>query len=220
MNTALLLLADSRLPAGGHAHSGGLEAAASCGLVQDLESLRDFLRGRLETAGVVAAGLAARAVTLSLGPGFGTARWVELDQEADARTPSGALRTASRQQGRSLLRVARTAWPDPILAELEDPHHPVALGAIVGAAGGSPSEAAQLALTMSITGPASAAVRLLGLDPITVQATLAALSPRVDALASRVEAGAEAAGLPAVAAPLLDIFAELHRQSEVRLFES
>jgi urease accessory protein len=209
LNTALLLLADSRLPAGGHAHSGGLEPAVSAGSVHDLDSLRDFLCGRLETSGAVAAGLAFRAASLCAGDD-----WDGLDREADARTPSPAQRAASRQQGRALLRVARGAWPHPVLDLLRDPHHPVALGATVTAAGGVPQDAARIAVTMSITAPASAAVRLLGLDPIAVHAMLAGLAPRADALAESIR------DLPAVSAPLLDLFAELHRQSEVRLFES
>jgi urease accessory protein len=56
-----LLLSDSRFPAGGHAHSGGVEPAVTAGTVSDLGSLEAFLRGRLRTAGLVAAGLAAAA---------------------------------------------------------------------------------------------------------------------------------------------------------------
>ena len=41
--SALLLLADSRLPAGGHAHSGGLAAAVSAGTVDDEVTLAGFL---------------------------------------------------------------------------------------------------------------------------------------------------------------------------------
>ena len=55
------MLADARFPAGGHAHSGGLEGAVTAGMVTDVGSLELFLRGRLATAGVVAAGLAAAA---------------------------------------------------------------------------------------------------------------------------------------------------------------
>jgi hypothetical protein len=58
-----LLLSDSRFPAGGHAHSGGVEPAVTAGTVTDVASLEVFLRGRLATAGLVAAGLAAAALT-------------------------------------------------------------------------------------------------------------------------------------------------------------
>ena len=59
MTAALLTLADSRLPAGGHTHSGGVEQAVAAGLVHDPSSLAVFLLRRLTTSGAVAAGLAA-----------------------------------------------------------------------------------------------------------------------------------------------------------------
>ena len=61
MTAALLTLADSRLPAGGHTHSGGVEQAIAAGVVDDPRTLTAFLRRRLHTAGAVAAGLAAAA---------------------------------------------------------------------------------------------------------------------------------------------------------------
>ncbi len=45
----LLTLADSRLPTGGHVHSGGVEEAVTEGLVRDLATLRAFLRRRIRT---------------------------------------------------------------------------------------------------------------------------------------------------------------------------
>ena len=105
MTAALLTLADSRLPAGGHAHSGGVEQAIASGVVRDVPSLAAFLGRRLRTAGAVAAGLAAAAC------GADVAALACLDAEADARTPSPALRAASRQQGRGLVRIGRRAWP-------------------------------------------------------------------------------------------------------------
>ncbi|TDC89127.1 urease accessory protein UreF, partial [Nonomuraea deserti] len=60
---ALLVLADGRFPSGGHAHSGGAEAAVTAGRVHDVATLREFCRGRLHTSGLVAAGLAAAAAT-------------------------------------------------------------------------------------------------------------------------------------------------------------
>ena len=61
MNSALLALADSRLPAGGHAHSGGVEQAIAAGVVTDPRSLSTFLCRRLATSGSVSAGLADAA---------------------------------------------------------------------------------------------------------------------------------------------------------------
>jgi urease accessory protein len=217
MDAALLLLADSRLPAGGHAHSGGLEPAAATGAVRDLDTLAGFLRGRLATAGLVAAGLAAASASHG-------ADWARLDAEADARTPSPAQRRASRAQGRALLRVARTAWPHPVLDELASaeggPHHPVALGAAVAVVGGTPERAAAVAAYGSVTGPASAAVRLLGLDPIGVQRVLADLAGRIDAVAAEAASAVREGTPPAASAPALDLFAELHQQADLRLFES
>ena len=57
---ALLVLADGRFPAGGHAHSGGVEAAVARGPYHDADSLEAFCRGRLHTAGLVAAGAGRR----------------------------------------------------------------------------------------------------------------------------------------------------------------
>jgi len=215
---AALLLADARFPGGGHAHSGGLEPAATAGAVTDLASLEVFLRGRLRTAGMVAAGLAAAACAHA-----GDGLWSELDAEADARTPSPAQREASRRQGRALLRAACAAWPDARwLAGLTAPHHAVVLGAAAAAAGCTPHEAARIAAYQSVTGPASAAVRLLALDPMRATAVLARLAADVDDTAAR--AAACAAGplsdLPYPSAPALDLLAEAHVRAEVRLFES
>ncbi|MFV2120289.1 urease accessory protein UreF, partial [Streptomyces sp. Act-28] len=57
--SALLVLADGRFPAGGHAHSGGVEPAVRAGRVQDAADLERFCRGRLHTTGLTAAALAA-----------------------------------------------------------------------------------------------------------------------------------------------------------------
>ena len=205
MNSVALLLADARFPAGGHAHSGGLEPAHSTGLVTDLPSLELFLRGRLRTAGVTAAGLAAAACQ------HGAEAWACLDAEADARTPSPAQREASRRQGRALLRAARAAWPDAPLPDAPA-HHPIVLGAAVAAAGCGPDEAARTAAYQSVAGPASAAVRLLGLDPIAVSAILARIAREID--------GLDWHDLPFPSAPNLDLLAEFHITQEVRLFES
>ncbi|MGB7798925.1 MAG: urease accessory protein UreF, partial [Pseudonocardiaceae bacterium] len=62
---ASLLLADSRLPTGGHAHSGGVEAAVERGLVRDESDLTLFLAGRLRGTGPVVAAVAAAGCLLA-----------------------------------------------------------------------------------------------------------------------------------------------------------
>jgi urease accessory protein len=215
MSSALLTLADSRLPAGGHAHSGGVEQAIAAGVLTDPASLAVFLRRRLTTSGAVAAGLAAAACRAvdDVDP---VAALSALDAEADARTPSPALRAASRQQGRGLVRVGGRAWPHPAWVTLPaQPHHPLALGVAAAAGGLAPRDAAAAAAYLSVSGPATAAQRLLAMDPITVAAVTARLAPEIDATTA-----AAADGLPAAADPLLDLLAEVHATRKDRFFAS
>ncbi|KOV75290.1 urease accessory protein UreF [Streptomyces sp. NRRL WC-3723] len=219
----MLVLADGRFPAGGHAHSGGAEAAVKAGRVTDAPTLERFCRGRLHTSGLVAAALAAAAV-LGADPG-------ELDAAADARTPSPALRAAARRLGRQLLRAARATWPSAELDALarrfpKGAHQPVVLGLAARAAGLTPEDAAHCAVYESVSGPATATVRLLSLDPFDATGVLARLSPELDRVAdTAVEAARRVAdegidALPAASAPLLEVGAEWHAGWPVRLFAS
>jgi urease accessory protein len=220
---ALLMLADGRFPAGGHAHSGGAEAAVKAGRITGAADLEEFCRGRLHTVGLVAASLAAAAV---LGVPVG-----ELDAAADARTPSPALRVAARKLGRQLMRAARAAWPseelDAVAREFpKGAHQPVVLGVVARVAGLGASDAAHCAAYESVSGAAGAVVRLLSLDPFDASGVLARLAPEVDRVADlAVEAGRGAVvegvgALPAASAPLLEIGAEVHAGWGVRLFAS
>ncbi|WBB50934.1 urease accessory protein UreF [Verrucosispora sp. WMMA2044] len=223
--TMLLLLADGRFPAGAHAHSAGLEAAVAAGRVTDLDTLGEYLRGRLATAGLVAAAFAAaaRGAAWSAGRAAALAR---LDAELDARTASPAQRSVSRRQGRALLRAGRRIWPavtfDDLPAAADGPHQPLVLGLVGAAAGLDPGQVATVAAHATVTGAASAAVRLLGLDPYQVQALLVRLAGACDATAARAARAADEPPerLPAAAAPLADIHAEAHVTWEVRLFAS
>ncbi|GIE33231.1 urease accessory protein UreF [Actinoplanes italicus] len=210
---SLLLLADGRLPSGGHAHSGGLEPQIANGRVRNVDGLAGFLRGKLATTGLVSAAFAAAACA-------DVTRSAELDGGLDARTPSPALRKASRAQGRALLRAGRAMWSLPPIGR--EPHQPVALGVLAAAAGLTPADASIAAAHGLVTGSASAGVRLLGLDPYAVHALLARLAPECDriAAAAAARAGDPVDDLPAAGAPLLDIGAEHHATWEVRLFAS
>jgi urease accessory protein len=205
----LLAMADSRLPTGGHVHSGGAEEAVTCGLVVDLATLRAYLRRRIRTHGLVTASVASAVHTDALS-------FDDADRETDARTPAPAARLASRAQGRGLVRLARRVWPDGDWDALgRTPHLAVAAGA-VGAASGLQAEHTALSVVYTtMTGSATAAQRLLALDPGDVAALTFELSALCEATAA--EAGKELADL---SDPLLDVLAQRHSQRERPLFVS
>lgn len=218
-----VLLGDGRLPTGGHVHSGGLEQARADGRLHDLADLEQLLRRRLRTAGLVAAGIAAATCAHP-------ADHALLDVETDARTPAPAQREASRAQGRGLLRLAAASWPavSPALAWSalgRRPHHPVVLGCAAAAAGLAPVDAATCAAYLAVSGPATAAQRLMALDPVAVAALTVRLAPEVDAVAAHAVAevpsvGSSYAHLPADSDPLLDLLAQRHASAADRLFVS
>lgn len=214
----LLLILDSRSPAGAHNHSGGMEAAVTAGFVHDVDDVRAFCVGRLRTAGRVAAGFAAAACRAWL-HGASPQDWQALDAELSARTPSEAMRDASRTLGGGLRRLLHATVPGADLSVWQGirPHHPLVLGAACALTGGPPRTAARAAALGVCTVPATAAVRLLGLDPYAVHALLAELAPQIEAVA---DDAADATALPADSAPALDLLADVHALSEVRLFAS
>jgi urease accessory protein len=221
----LLLLLDSRSPAGAHGHSGGMEAAVTAGFVGDLADVEAFCRGRLATAGRVAAAFAAAACR-SWAASWSPPQWRRLDAELSARTPSPAARLASRQLGSGLRRLLRASDPS---ADLDSPwqdcprpapHHALVLGAACALTGAPPLAAARAAALGSCAGPASAAVRLLGLDPYSTHGLLTSLAPEIEAVASAASAAGDVALLPAFSAPAMELLADVHAASEVRLFAS
>lgn len=224
LSSALLLLADGRLPAGGHAHSGGLEQAVEQGDVSDIPSLEAFLHGLLRTSAETGVSVAAAACAAR--HTMHDARLIELDLEESARMPSPSLRNASRAQGRQLLRAAAAIWPAPGPIELpplpHGPHLSLAQGIAAARLGLPPADAARLSLHTALTGPATAAVRLVGLDPFAVHATVARVAAEAEPLvnAAALTATVPAYELPGGSGPLLEVGGELHRAREIRMFAS
>ncbi|KWX66361.1 urease accessory protein UreF [Mycobacterium sp. NAZ190054] len=210
--STLLALSDSRLPTGGHVHSGGVEEAVTSGLVVDLVTLQAYLSRRIRTSGLVTASLAAAVHRGYLPAAAGQAG----DAETDARTPSPAARAASRAQGRGLLRLARRVWPEQDWDALgPTPHLAVAAGSVGRAGGLAPDHTALSLVYTTMTGSATAAQRLLALDPGDVAAVTFALSPLCEQTAA--EAAKDLADL---SDPLLDMLAERHADRERPLFAS
>jgi urease accessory protein len=205
----LLALSDSRLPTGGHVHSGGVEEAIASGLVVDLSTLRAYLRRRIRTHGLVTASVAVAVRT-------GTLSVAQADGETDARTPAPAARVASRAQGRGLTRLARRVWPEHDWDALgAKPHLAVATGSVGAASGLLAEDVALTVVYTTMTGSATAAQRLLALDPGDVAALTFELAQMCDQTAA--DAAKELADL---SDPLLDVLAQRHVERERPLFVS
>jgi urease accessory protein len=211
--TTLLTLADSRLPTGGHVHSGGVEEAVASRLVADLTTLEAYLRRRIRTSGLVTASIAAAVHR-------GELTVAAADAETDARTPAPAARQASRAQGRGLLRLARRVWPaqgpDWAWDDLGPrPHLPVTAGRVGAASGLQPEQTALSIVYTTMTGTATAAQRLLALDPADVAALTFELADLCEQTAELA-----ATALADLSDPLIDELAQRHAQRERPLFVS
>jgi urease accessory protein len=221
MSALALLLADSRFPSGGYAHSLGLEQAVSDGL--GAGAVADFMDGRLR---LVARADAALSVAARRAAAAGDdAELAELDEEHAARCPSPVLREVARGLGRHLLRSAATALPSPTIdryraASLTTPR-PIALGIVGAAAGLGDVDVATLALYDDAATVASAALKLLGLDPAESARWVAELGPEIDAVAHAVSADERPIGEQEPPAAVgLELAATVHANRTERFFAS
>jgi urease accessory protein len=213
----LLQLADSGFPAGGFAHSGGLEAAVALG--------RGRARGE---AGVVAFATAAlwQAGTFALPfvreAHVGAGAAAELDARCERAQSGHVTRRASRAQGRAWMRACGEVFgaqlgPD-VVAPLPFGHWPVAFGATVSALGVAREDALALYLQIGTRGVLSASVRLGELGPSAAQRA----QDRLAAVAREVIAACGERGVDDAAhsAPIEELFANLHDALPARLFQS
>lgn len=199
MDPLALLLADSRFPSGSYAHSLGLEQAVAEGLTD----VAAFMAARQRLVAGADARFAVEA-----------RRGNVLEREWAARTPSAILRDSARRLGSQLLRSAARIW-DVEVARLP---RPLALGVVAAAADVSDEDTALLALYDDAATVASAALKLLPLDPALTARWLAELAPRM-ALEARAIA-ADDGPLPAPAAVAIELSAPVHLQQRERLFAS
>ena len=222
---AVLQLADGVFPAGGFAHSFGLETYAQDGRVTDGAGLEAFIVAHLEGAAGPADAVAVAAAVRYAEAGD-QAGWVELDARLEAMKVVPEFRAASRQMGRQTARVAASLGDDgfvrAVARAVEDGltpgHHPAVFGAALGRSGAGSETAAAAFLYSTAALLVGAGLRLVAIGQVEGQRVLAAVRPRVARLA------ATAAATPVENmwsfTPALELAGLRHARLEMRLFRS
>jgi urease accessory protein len=222
---ALLQLADGLFPTGAFAHSLGLETYAQAGLVKDRGGLEAFVRAHLEgsagPADAVAVAAATRAASTT-----DLDRILALDARIHAMRFVPEFTAASTQMGRQTLRVAVGWEADAVLealaarveARATPGHYPVVFGAVAGRAGIAAEAAAAAYLYATASMLVNAALRLIAIGQVEGQGLLAALRPRVAALAASA-AVSDVEDMWSFT-PGLELAGLRHAELEMRLFRS
>jgi len=204
---------DSAFPAGGFAHSAGLEAAIQLGEVPDRARLEAFLQASLEQTGQSALPFvtAAHAAPEQL---------PEFDALSDAFISNHVANRASRLQGRALLLAADRIFdlaPPPDLAVVIGHLAPV-FGSVTARLGLSRETVQRMFLFWHLRGLVAAAVRLNRVGPLEAQTWQRRLAASGEAV--RLRCGELGLDDLAQTAPLQDLWQGLHDRLPMRLFQS
>jgi urease accessory protein len=221
----LLQFSDGLFPAGGYAHSFGLETCVQSGRVKNAKDVSAFLRVYLESSAAptdAVAALCARKHALA----ENLNGCVGLDQALDALRIAAELREASRQMGRQTLRVLKTLSADAFVARFATEtnsgtapcHHPVIFGIAAAVFGWPPQETASAFLHSTTVMIVGASLRLLPLGQLAGQGILWGAAPVIAALSESALLKRE--DDIGSFTPELEIAAMLHESLEARLFRS
>ena len=228
MNTLSLLnglrFVDSFFPSGGYAFSSGLEAAVQDGAVRNAEELSRYVVESLTTGigerEAVAVGLAHDAcISGSLEIAL------KADRELEAMKLGCESRTASRQMGRQVIRLAANQQARPPLiedylvaveAEQAPGHLAVSFGLTLAAAGWSKEDSIAAFLYQVATGFVAAAMKLMPIGQREGQRLLESWLEVIE----RVSHNATHQRVLQSWSPVQDIYAMRHSRLESRLFRS
>ena len=217
-HTVAMLLADARLPSGGHAFSAGVEPALQGGLAR--HEVGAFLQARARTTTLVDAATAVVARRAGLIGGS----YAPIERAWAARTPSLAARTASRELGRGLLRLAQRLWPQsPAIAALTGetmPPRPIVLGAVAAHAGLDAETLVRVAVYDDMAGGVAALLKLEPGDPVDGVRLVIDACAAVDPFIAQLAALTSPDAIPAASAPQAEGWTEAHAITNRRLFRA
>jgi urease accessory protein len=211
-------LADSSFPAGGFAHSGGLEAAVQWGEVLDAKGLTEFVKVSLRQT---ALGVLPLIRASYLGVSFEA-----LDWRCDAFLNNHVANRASRSQGHAFLSSSAKTFRRPELDRLQElvrgeklpGHMPPVFGYVAAALKLRSGETTRLFLFMSLRSLISSAVRLNVVGPLQGQAIQHMLSVYAEEMAERY--GDLDLEQIAQIAPVADLLQATHDRIYSKLFQS
>jgi urease accessory protein len=221
----LLQFSDGLFPAGGYAHSFGLETCVQSGQVKSAEDVGAFLHAYLAAS---AAPTDALAVLHARGHAIAgdLDACLHLDQLLDALKPASELREASRQMGRQTLRALKVLSADAFVSrfaaavesEAAPSHHPIVFGIAAAVLAWPPRETASAFLYSTSTMIVGAALRLLPLGQLAGQRILWSAGAAIPALAEGIESNS-GEGMWSFT-PEIEIAAMRHESLDARLFRS
>jgi urease accessory protein len=223
---SLLQFSDGLFPAGGYAHSFGLETYVQSGAVSDAAGVEAFIRAYLENSAAPTDVVAAISVARSAAAGD-LAACLELDAALEATKCAAELRDASRQMGRQTLRIAAALSANAIVGEFfaavtadrTPGHHAVAFGVIASAQGWDAHATASALLYAASAQLVGASLRLMPLGQLAGQRVLSNLRPVIARLAAEAAERGPAAEIWSFV-PAIEIAAMQHAQLSARLFRS
>jgi urease accessory protein len=221
----VLQLADGLFPAGGFAHSFGLETYVQDGRVRDGAGLEAFVVAHLEGAAGPADAVAVAAALRAAGDDD-RAAWIDLDARLEAMKTVPEFRAASRQMGRQTARVASALGGDGFLTAIAQAiddgltpgHHAAVFGAALGRRGVAVEMAAAAFLYSTAALLVGAGLRLLPVGQLEGQKVLAAMRPRIARLAA--SAATTAVEDMWSFTPALELAGLRHATLDMRLFRS